>query len=411
MIDRIILINDLSQPKGGATALALQSALAFRARGLEVTFIAGDMADNAALGDAGVEQVGLGSARLHARGKVNAFVSGLHNGAATRLLTDWIARHDTPRSVYHLHGWAQILSPSVFMALRPVLARTVVHAHDFFLACPNGSYSFLKSGEICSLTPLSMSCISADCDRRHYAHKLWRVARTANLRRLCRPAAMPVVIAIHAKMVEYLVRAGYSAERVIVVPNPVRPYSANRITAEANHEFLFVGRIEETKGPDLAAEAARRAGVVLNLVGTGVLAERLQTEYPEHRFSGYVPNAGLLHHAARARALLMPSRYPEPYGLVAAEALWSGLPVIAAESAFLSGDIVAADAGFAVDPRDADGFAAALRTLADDDARVSDMSVAAFERTRSVGLEPDAWIDRLLAIYENRLASTFHAAA
>jgi hypothetical protein len=51
MIDHIVVINDLSVPKGGATALALASASAFRARGYRVTFVTGDDGDNPALRD------------------------------------------------------------------------------------------------------------------------------------------------------------------------------------------------------------------------------------------------------------------------------------------------------------------------------------------------------------------------
>jgi hypothetical protein len=35
----------------------------------------------------------------------------------------WIAQHDTPRTVYHLHGWLQILSPAVLHAAAPVRDR------------------------------------------------------------------------------------------------------------------------------------------------------------------------------------------------------------------------------------------------------------------------------------------------
>ncbi|RYF09553.1 MAG: glycosyltransferase family 1 protein, partial [Oxalobacteraceae bacterium] len=99
-------------------------------------------------------------------------------------------------------------------------------------------------------------------------------------------------------------------------------------------------------------------------------------------------------------ALVMPSRYPEPYGLVAAEALWSGLPVVAAQSAFLSKDIERAGAGVGVDPRDTSGFGKVLRNIMDDDAATRTMSVAAFEDTRAIGLSPQAWTDRLMETYE-----------
>ncbi|MBS7455868.1 glycosyltransferase family 4 protein [Coralloluteibacterium stylophorae] len=407
---RIVVLNDIAVPKGGATALALASARAFRERGEAVTYLCGDEGRNPELAALGVDLVGLGSARLTSLSPGRAMVSGLYNREARALVERWIAAHDTPDTVYHLHGWAQILSPSVFAALRPVLPRTLLSAHDFFLACPNGAYAFLKSGAVCPLTPLSPACIRADCDRRSYPHKLWRVARQAVYRNLFDVRRSPPVLAIHEAMRPFLMRGAIPDAAIQTLPNPVRPWSDTRIRAEDNRGFLFIGRLEDTKGPDLACAAARAAGQTLTLVGDGVLRERLAAEYPEMRFLGQQPPAALPDIVRGHRALLMPSRYPEPYGLVATEALWSGLPVIAADTAFLAADIVDAEAGLAAPPRDTPRLAGAMRRIADDDLLCATMSRNAFERTRHLGLGFDAWIDRLLASYAARLEAAALAA-
>jgi glycosyltransferase involved in cell wall biosynthesis len=402
VIDRIVVVNDLAEPKGGATALALASALAFRERGYPVTFLTGDTGDNAALRAAGVEVVALGAARLKGRSFVSALVGGLYNRDAERMVAGWIASHDTPNTVYHLHGWAQILSPSVFAALEPVRERLVLSAHDFFLVCPNGAFAFLKTGKVCDLVPLSAACIVSSCDRKNYAQKLWRVARETIQRSLYRPGSSPPVLAIHEAMRPFLMRGGIPDSAIETLPNPVIPFSAERIRAEDNCEALFVGRLERTKGPDLAAAACRAAGVTLRLVGDGELRDEIARDYPEAVLVGRLPPEEIAAEAARARFLVMPSRYPEPYGLVAAEALWSGLPVIAADTAFLTRDIEAAGTGLGVEPRDTDAFAAAIRTIVKDNETAKRMSIAAYERTRDIALTPNAWVNRLLAAYRAR---------
>jgi len=405
MIHRIVVVNDSSVAKGGATGLALLSALAFRRRGLAVTLLTGDAGQNAELAAAGVEIVALGQDRLASSPPHQAFFTALYNGAAKGMVSDWIRANDTPGTVYHLHGWAQILSPAAFHALRPVADRLVLSAHDFFLVCPNGAQAMLKTGAVCGRTPMSVACVAADCDRRSYAHKLWRVARQAvrqSVFDLKRQA--PPVLAIHAAMRPHLVRGGLPDACVRVLPNPVRPFLSERAPVEANREFLFIGRLEDGKGPDLAAAAARRAGATLRIVGDGPMRPKLERDYPEVIFSGRRPWDEIGPLASRARALLMPSRYPEPYGLVAAEALWSGLPVIAAETAFLAPDIVAAGAGLACDPRDPAALGAAIRNLMDDDLAQA-MSVNAFENTAGIGLTEDAWASALVDVYEDRLAA------
>lgn len=403
MIERVVVLNDIAHPVGGATALALLSAQLFRARGIPVTFICGDAGENAELTAAGVEIVALGQARLEAAGTARALIGGLFNRAAEAMVTRWIAANDTPGTVYHLHGWSQILSPSVFKALRPVTSRLVLSAHDFFLTCPNGSHAFLKTGAICPLTPMSRACIAADCDRRLYAHKLWRVARQAIQRCFYDRRQSPPVLAIHDAMRRFLIRADIPPERVHVVPNPVTAWTQERVTAERNDEVLFVGRLEETKGADLAASACRAAGVTLRVIGDGVMRPRIAAEFPEVLLMGRRAPSEIAAFAQRARMLVMPSRYPEPFGLVAVEALWSGLPVIANDTAFLAGDIIRAGAGLAVEPRNTVGFAAAIRSLFDDDARCRRASLAAYSGMGKAALSPDAWGERLLACYRERV--------
>jgi len=400
--DRIVVINDLSHAMGGASALAVASARAFAQRGHAVAFLAGDTPDPA-LESSGVAITALGQARL--LGHSGALLDGLWNRAAARMLRAWIAAHDTPGTVYHLHGWSQILSPAVFAALAPVRERLVISAHDFFLACPNGAFTNFTTGAPCPHTALSRACLAEACDRRGQAHKAWRLARFAVQRQVYRPQTSPPVLAIHAGMKPMLLRAGIPAEAVHPLPNPVVPYSETRIAAERNREVLFVGRIEATKGADLALAAARQAGLPIRLVGDGADRARLAAEYPEARFAGRQapPAIGVL--AASARVLVMPSRYPEPYGLVAMEAALAGLPVILPPSALLAPDLVAAGAGIAVNPRDTAAFAAALAGLAADDAQTAAMSRAAFAGTRHLALSPEEWIDRLLAHYAARLGA------
>lgn len=403
-IDRIVVINDISDAKGGATALALLSALEFRRRGHAVTYLTGDKGDNPALLEAGVEVVGLGEERLFGRGRLSAFATGLYNRRAGRLVRGWIARNDSAGTVYHLHGWAQILSPAVFRALAPVRGRVVFSAHDFFLACPNGSFSFLKTGAICRLTPMSARCIAADCDRRSYAQKLWRVARQALQRHFCDPGDSPPILMIHDGMRPFFVRSGIPETALHTVPNPITPFAGERIAAERNEGALFIGRLEGTKGPDLACAACRAAGVPLTVIGDGEMAPALRTQYPEVTFLGRLQPAEIAVHAASARMLLMPSRYPEPYGLVAIEAAWSGLPVIVTDTALLARDIVAAGAGACVEPRDTAAFAETIRALAADDALAARQSAAAYGATRSLGLTNEKWIEALIGHYSARLA-------
>lgn len=101
--------------------------------------------------------------------------------------------------------------------------------------------------------------------------------------------------------------------------------------------LLFLGRISPEKGTHLAIEAAQRAGYPLVLAGKvdpydqayfeEQVAHRIDGEHV--RFIGEVGGNAKHELIQGARALLHLVQWSEPFGLVMAEALASGTPVIA----------------------------------------------------------------------------------
>ena len=93
--------------------------------------------------------------------------------------------------------------------------------------------------------------------------------------------------------------------------------------------ILYLGRIGWNKGVDIAIEAAQSAGVRLLVAGQGTLKDMGYRETPYNVVEvGYADTElrrGLM---ARASALIIGSRYAEPFGGVQVEAWLSGTPVI-----------------------------------------------------------------------------------
>jgi glycosyltransferase involved in cell wall biosynthesis len=359
-----------------------------------------------------VEVHSCGGLRLLERGRLQAATRGIHDAAVERRLAALIAEIDTPGTVYHLHGWAQIFSPAVFRALAPVAARSFLHAHDMFLACPNGVYMDYRRGEVCTRRPLSAACISTNCDKRSYAQKLWRVARQTAVRRWLDPALpWAGIVQIHPDMQPRLARAGFPDSMFRTLRNPAVPYTQSRIRAEENRRLVYVGRLEADKGVRGLVAAAARLDLPLTLVGDGPLREELAAAHPGVEITGWLGSGEIGRHVGRARALVMPSEHPEPFALVLAEAVHSGLPVAVSNTALMAEEIAAAGLGLsfdAGDPGDTDRVLAAFRDMPPD--RLRAMSEAGHTGPHRLALSPEAWGDGLLALYRGAVARSARAA-
>jgi glycosyltransferase involved in cell wall biosynthesis len=153
-----------------------------------------------------------------------------------------------------------------------------------------------------------------------------------------------------------------------VVPNPI-DVDEWPFRAEKDDYLLWLGRFTPVKGPHRAIEAARVAGARLVLAGP---VQSGDEEYYREQVEPHVDGAGVSHVGevqgqrkrdlfAGARALLMPIRWEEPFGLVMVEALACGTPVVAFAEGAACEIVRHGVNGFLVD--DEEQMAAALRDL------------------------------------------------
>lgn len=128
--------------------------------------------------------------------------------------------------------------------------------------------------------------------------------------------------------------------------------------------LVWSGRLVPEKGPELAIDAARRAGQALDLAGPIIdrsyfddqIAPRLGRGV---RYLGHLDQQRLATVVGRASVALVTPRWDEPYGLVAAEALACGTPVAAFERGGLP-EVLTPTTGCLARPDDVDALAGAV---------------------------------------------------
>jgi glycosyltransferase involved in cell wall biosynthesis len=102
---------------------------------------------------------------------------------------------------------------------------------------------------------------------------------------------------------------------------------------EKEDYFLYLGRVYQGKGVDIAIRAAERAGVKLKVAGQGGIVKEMSnigfTEVPSHvEELGYADVATRKRLMAKAKGGLVPTIFHEPFGGVQVEFLLSGTPTL-----------------------------------------------------------------------------------
>lgn len=222
-------------------------------------------------------------------------------------------------------------------------------------------------------------------ERRAAASLLFPVVRALHVPRL------DAVVAPTRFVAAALQRAGIEAcvvpHFVAPAPGPPRPHAERR-------GVLFAGRLVPEKGVD---DVLRLAELVrdVDVAGAGPLAEAVRTSRARHL--GALRHADVLERIARARAVVMPSRWEEPAGLVALEAAAAGTPVVAYRVGGLAEQVETAG-GVLV--HDVAAMAAAVQRLDADQGEWARRSSAALEAARTVHA-PERHLAALEAVYRS----------
>ncbi len=377
----IIIVNDFAYINGGASQVALSSAIALARNGYRVSLFAAVGPAMPELEKAGVEVSLLNQYEIvNDPNRNRALMQGLWNTCAYRELLSLLEKCDNNNTVVHVHGWTKSLSSSVFAAIQRSNIPYVITIHDFFLTCPNGGLFDYRKNAICHLPPLSLRCITTNCDKRQYPHKIWRVVRQVTQKYFGNvPGRLQHVITI-SDLSERIMRSYLPAKTPVYrVTNPVFIDKKPPATPAYNKSFVYVGRLDPEKGPLLFAESSVKAGVQALFVGDGVCHEQVKQIAPSAMITGWLPPKRVEQELMAARALVFPSLWYETLGLTVLEAAAVGVPAIIPDTSAAVEMVEEEVTGFIFKNGDVDELTEKIVQLNDPET-ASRMGKAAYER-------------------------------
>lgn len=266
--------------------------------------------------------------------------------------------------VIHLHLFAYHLSPAIVWAFggTPFVATI----HDYKSVCPIGT-KLLPDGRICTQRA-GVVCHEVCLGTLHW---LRDQPRYALIRRALNRAAATLV---YSETMAATLRSHGTDAVLLPIPVPVDSRHFQRRVAP-HPLFVCAARLEREKGVELLIQTFARllsthSAARLRIVGDGQLRPALQAlagnlaPTGAIEFCGWRGGAEIDRWLADAWALVAPSLWAEPFGLVAPEAILRGVPVICSRTGGLAESVTPRLSGLLFENGNGDDLLAQLEDVA-----------------------------------------------
>ncbi|REK25692.1 MAG: glycosyltransferase family 1 protein [Planctomycetota bacterium] len=291
---------------------------------------------------------------------------------------------------------------------------TVIHLHNYGIICPGNDLFHNSSEDICQ-RKAGFGCLlcayTKQCNNRH-PQRLWQsLTNTWKKQSL---AAMPNVrfVAGSRHIRDRVVAAGIPASKVDVVwyaadPDRLDAENCRPISGVSDDYVLYSGRLSKSKGITYLLDAfsrLRTKSTRLLLVGDGIYRSEVERHVAKLGLGDRVTLLGwrsggeLTWLYRNCQMLVVPSIWPEVFGIVGLEAMAAAKPVIATEVGGIPEWLDHEVSGYLVPPRNVESLTSRLEELLADTDRASAMGQAGRQRFVKY-FTTDVQAEKLLTVY------------
>ena len=269
--------------------------------------------------------------------------------------------------VVHVHSW---MLHSLLPFLPSRKTRLVVTMHEYGLVCPKNTFVYRES--VCDGPKLAKCFV---CASGQYG-TIRSVALTTGLhvtRRLRR--RVDRYIANSDAVAQACEPLAIDCRRQIDVIPPFLPDECFQLADTDRPEFvpaageyiMFTGALGPHKGIDVLLEAYRGVDPMIPLVLLGLRRHDTPQRFPEGAIVvENVSHSDVMRAWKNCAVAIVPSRWPEPFGMVALEAMAAGRPVVASAVGGLQTLVRDGKTGIHVPPGDVAALRAGIQRLLND---------------------------------------------
>lgn len=307
--------------------------------------------------------------------------------------------------ILHCHTGPRVMPPEAL--------KVVYTVHEHSPHCISGGLFLKRAGRPCPRTYNPFGCLYGHIwDRCGSVRPAAFLENFSRMRGQMKILPRFDVICVGHFLKTAMVRAGYPANMIVVIPNFT---DIEGVIDEPAHsgppQFLFLGRLGRLKGCEwlLRAAAIVTPNIRFKIAGDGPDEVQLRALAAELgiadrvTFLGWVDRNRKQKLITASRAVVVPSLWHESFGLVAIEAAACGRAVIVSNAGELPFIVKNEDNGLVVEAGDVPGLATAIQALADDAAGASAMGRRNYQYFRKF-YTAEAHIRAIDRVYAQALA-------
>ena len=352
-----LAIDNYPPPLMGGHALhvrLLGQELVKRGHDVEVVCLAGPNGARVEMDNGVVVHRIAGWSRAFSRFSVNSELTLHPTVQDPRLVRELVSliRQRKP-DVVHAHGW-------ILHSLLPFLpsseTRLVVTLHEYGLVCPK--MTFVHRHEVCG-GPKYAKCVACASGQYGLPRAVALTTGMAFTRRALR--RVDRYIAVSSAVARACAPVTHNVGHPIDIIPPFVPDEVFRLDDVVRPAFvpsegdylMFAGALGPHKGIDILLEAWQGLSVTIPLVLVGLRRHDTPPQFPDGVIvAENVPHSDVLSAWKHCTLAIVPSLWPEPFGLTALEAMAAGRPVVASAVGGLPEHIQDGVTGILVPPKD-----------------------------------------------------------
>lgn len=238
---------------------------------------------------------------------------------------------DNNIDIVHVHNFYPLITPSVFKAAKDSNCKVIHTLHNYRLWCISGI--FFRNGygicEKCIKNKFSIKGILNKCFRKSLIQSF--VSQLSfwfyDLTKVFDTIDYFFVLTKFQK--NKVISLGLNKNKVILKPNSLE---INTINSNLQEGYIFVGRLEESKGVFDLLNVWKNldSKFVLTIIGVGDLDNEIRKKYnkPNIIFKGKCSREDTLNLISKSKYMIQSSVLYETFGLTIIEAMSFGVPVI-----------------------------------------------------------------------------------